>query len=943
MKRLLTTLFLLSFSFLLLFSQQTETQYITGKGLGDTQTWDFWCSEGHNSKKWSTIEVPSQWELQGFGDYCYGRWYKIPGAVPPTETGIYKRFFDVSESWKNKQIKIIFEGAMTDTEVFINGKLAGPIHQGGFTRFSYDITDKIKVGKSNEIEVKVAKESSNKSVNAAERKADWWIFGGIYRPVYLEAKPKFNIERIAVNAKMDGSFYADVYTSNLPKGYSLESHITPVGVETALFNKHKQALSKGNTHTIETKWTNVKPWDVENPNLYTLHLRLINPKGETVHNFSERIGFRTVELRKRDGLYVNGVKVVLKGINRHSFYPSGGRTTNREISLMDAKLIKEMNMNAVRFHYAPDKHFIEVCDSLGIFVINELAGWQNAYDNKVGKKIQENFMARDVNHPSIIIWSNGNEGGWNANLDAGFAELDPQKRHVIHPWADFNDLDTHHYPTYQTGVGRFNNGYKLFMPTEFMHGTYDQGHGAGLEDFWNKWTSHPLFVGGFMWDFSDNAVVRTDKNGILDSDGSNGADGILGPHREKDGSYYAVREIWAPIKFKKLFITPSFNGEFLIENGYLYSSLNSCRMEYRVISAPSPLSDNEMKIIASGKVELPNINPSEVGRAKMDLPSNFFQGDILELIAYDKNENEICNWTWTIHYADEYTARELAQVSQEGKVKIKSTPDKTTLSANGVNVTFNCETGYLEEVTNTKSKISFNNGPIPVGMNTRIDKVSSYMDGENAIFTVKYLGAIDSIQWKMTPSGMLQMHSVMLNRGRGGQGFDDAIHEENILNFGLTFSYPEEKVKGMRWLGRGPYRVWKNRIPGANFGIWEKEYNNTLTGASYETLVYPEFKGYHGNIYWSTLQTTESNFTVYSESDGIYMRVFTPEEPTDNKANKANPKFPEGDISFLLDIPAIRCFKPTHQQGPQSQPGDIRIKLGDEGLNINLWFDFRAN
>ena len=129
----------------------------------------------------------------------------------------------------------------------------------------------------------------------------------------------------------------------------------------------------------------------------------------------------------------------------------------------------------------------------------------------------------------------------------------------------------------------------------------------------------------------------------------------------------------------------------------------------------------------------------------------------------------------------------------------------------------------------------------------------------------------------------------------------------------------------MRWMGRGPYRVWKNRIPGANYGIWQKDYNNTITGESTDRLVYPEFKGYHANFYWATLQSSTVPFTVYAASDGI----------------NTMPDFPAGDISFLLDIPGIRCFKPISQHGPQSQPGIIRIKKGDEGLRLNLMFDFR--
>ena len=166
--------------------------------------------------------------------------------------------------------------------------------------------------------------------------------------------------------------------------------------------------------------------------------------------------------------------------------------------------------------------------------------------------------------------------------------------------------------------------------------------------------------------------------------------------------------------------------------------------------------------------------------------------------------------------------------------------------------------------------------------------------------------------------------------------------EQNITNLGLTFSYPEEKVEGARWYGKGPYRVWKNRQRGMNYDIHEKEYNNTITGESFENLIYPEFKGYHANMYWLTLQNAEQPFTVYSESDGVFIRLFTPEEPKNNKTRgRAFPRFPEGDISFLYEIPGIHCFKPIAHHGPKSQPGMIRIKKGDEGIKMNLVFDFR--
>ncbi len=156
----------------------TERVYLSGTGPSDTKTWDFLCSEGMNSGKWSKIEVPSQWEQQGFGAYTYGRFYLDKSAKPSSEVGTYRHVFKVPKEWKGQTVKIVFEGSMTDTDVKVNGKSAGKVHQGGFTEFSYDITDLLKYGSdSNRLEVKVSKESANPSVNAAERRADWWRLG----------------------------------------------------------------------------------------------------------------------------------------------------------------------------------------------------------------------------------------------------------------------------------------------------------------------------------------------------------------------------------------------------------------------------------------------------------------------------------------------------------------------------------------------------------------------------------------------------------------------------------------------------------------------------------------------------------------------------------------------------------------------------------------------
>ena len=477
-----------------------------------------------------------------------------------------------------------------------------------------------------------------------------------------------------------------------------------------------------------------------------------------------------------------------------------------------------------------------------------------------------------------------------------------------------------------------------------MHGQYDQGHGAGLEDFWNNYKAHPLFVGGFMWDFCDNAVKRSDMGGILDSDGFNAPDGILGPYREKEGSYYTVRDIWAPIQVERFFVTPSFNGRFFVTNEYLYTTLDSCRMTYKLYAIASPLAGGkgEQTLVGEGEVQLPSLCPGERGIATMTLPANFFDADLLEIVAYHPDGSEMVTRTWPIGYAGDYWTRHRDEAPASDKAACEKNGNTVKLAAAGVEVTFDTTTGYITQVVSDGRHISLSNGPAPVGMVASVKSTQVRLDGDTAVFAVKYNGNIDSIVWRMSPDGLLDMSLLMLNRSRLGGGLDDAATYDNITNLGITFSYPENVVTGMRWLGGGPYRVWKNRLRGANMGLWEKAYNNTITGESYENLVYPEFKGYHSNLYWATVQNKESDFTVYATSDGVYLRMLTPEEPHERQGTTLTmPAFPAGDLSFLLEIPAIRSFKPISQHGPKSQPGSIRIKSGDEGIYMGLGFDFR--
>lgn len=932
-----------------------ERLYLSGRGIDDPATWEFRCSAGRNSGVWRPIGVPCNWELQGFGDYTYGRWYTVKGTRPSDEEGVYRHSFEVPAAWAGRRVKIFFDGVMTDAELFINGRRAGEPHRGGFYRFAYDITGLLHFGGRNRLELRVAKHSANRSVNAAERKADWWLFGGIYRPVWLEAVSEAHFDRIRFDAAADGRLRVRLDRSEAARSCRVRLTLraladgtlqrTVEGAEAVV------ATLDAERTLFESRWRGIRPWTPESPQLYTARLELLDAAGCTIQCRETRIGFRSVEFIPGDGLYLNGTRLVMKGINRHSFTVEGGRATSAARSRQDAELIRAMNMNAVRSHYPPDEHFLDMCDSLGLLYIDELAGWHDAYDTETGAKLLAEMVERDVNHPCIVLWSNGNEGGWNPKLDTLFARHDAlQRRHVIHPWADFDGLDTHHYPAYLTGVGRFTNGYKVFLPTEFMHAMYDQGGGAGLRDFWDRWRTSPLFAGGFIWAFCDEAPQRADRGGELDSDGSNAPDGVLGPRREKEGSFYAIRAQWSPVRIEPLLIGERFDGRFRVTNEYLFTSLAQCRMTWAVRSAPSPLRPEAgERLIARGEVRLPDAAPGETRTACFDLPADFREGDLLELEAFGPDGGSLCRWSCPIRRTRAYFERERSRASAPRQAADTSKPaalrsdTAILLRCGALEVTFDAATGMLRRLRSGGRTIPLADGPVAVGMKMRYepDRSSVRTSAGEARYCARYRGGVDSIVWRLTGDGLLYMDALLLNRASGGGGFDDAFTDTEVYNLGLSFSYPEAACSGLRWLGRGPYRVWKNRIEGTLQGIWHKAWNDTVTGESYRSLVYPEFKGYHAGLYWATIEGGAIPWSVYARSDGLFLRLFTPREPAAG-GGATMPAFPPGDLSFLLDIPAIRSFKPIEQQGPGSQPGNIRIKKGDEGLHIDLVFDFTA-
>ncbi|MDT3404549.1 beta-galactosidase/beta-glucuronidase [Mucilaginibacter terrae] len=803
---------------------------------------------------------------------------------------------------------------------------AGPMHQGSYYAFKYDVTSLIKFDGTNLLEATVAKHSANQSVNEAERKGDFWIFGGIFRPVYLQALPVQHISRVALDAQANGDFKADVYLKNVPTNSTASVQITTLNGQ-KVGNSANATVTTDSVVHLQANIANPKLWSPETPDLYNAVIT-ITQNGKILHTVTKRFGFRTVEVKQRDGVYVNGSKIKFKGVNRHSFWPTTGRALSKARSIDDANLIKDINMNAVRMsHYPPDDHFLDVCDSLGLFVLDELAGWHGHYDTPTGTKLLKEMMEHDENHPSIVLWVNGNEGGHNRELDPLFRKLDMQKRAVLHAWEDFGGFDTQHYRDYNYGIGTYDNGHSIVMPTEFLHGMYDGGHGAGIDDYWKMMLTSPLSAGGFLWDFADQGVLRTDQNGKIDTDKDHGPDGIVGPYHEKEGSFFTVKEVWSPVFFERREIASGFDGVFHLENRYNVTNLNQCTFTgklVRVSDTYGKAKPAELNIAIAS----PDIKPWEKGDLKVNMPSDYKSYDFLYITVTDNHKRELFTWSWPIS-KPEKVARKIVVKDGKQTIDVSTVDSLYQVSANGIKLWFSKTNGMLKKVENAKGVIPFNNGPVLQEGANNFKNFTQKLDGKNVIIesTFDRKAAYNNLQWTIYPTGWVKMQV----RYFPGDYFTNFV--------GVNFSFPEKEMKGVEYMGSGPYRVWKNRMKGTKLGVWKKDYNDTETG---QTWNYPEFKGYHANMYWCKFITTGQPVTVFTDDEDTFFRLFTP-TPHDDQWHNYVVKFPSGDISFMQGIGAIgNKTLGAEDTGPMGMK-HIFYDYEKEPMRakeMNLYFDF---
>lgn len=894
-----------------------ERIYLSGTGPENAIDWNFKVSEGRNSGEWHTIPVPSNWEQHGFGSYNYG--HDAPDEKS-AEVGLYRTTFTIPKKYeKNHHIRIVFEGSMTETAVRVDGKLLGEPNQGGYVPFRYLLTHAgagnkgyIKFGEEQTLEVEVSKKPSNESLDYAERKADYWVFGGIYRPVYIEILPLEFIDRVAIDGQANGELKVDVitqmhnaYKRGVPKSFIDECRVQ---LETLEGKPVGDPLSKTvelNAYAIPFahKYEGIQPWSTEFPNLYNLRVSLLR-EGDVVHEKVERFGFRTFEVRSDEGLFLNGKRFMVRGMNRNSFHPDTGRALTREKIWSDAQEIKNMNVNLVRAHMSATKEFLDACDELGILYISEFTQWHTpSIDTLIARNIVFEIVSYYHNHPSVILWANGNEGGYNMEVDQLFYLLDLQKRPVIHPWANFAQINTHHYPSFSAVKRYLEEGGKVFLATEAIHGLYDGGHGAGLEETWDIMSKHSNAGGLVLWTWADAAIKRTDKDGVLDTAGNFSADGIVGPYGEKEASYYTAREIWSPVEIPVDALPENFAGELPVKNHFDETDLAQCTFEWTVLDFDDPARFGaKQKTAQKGVATLAedSVPPSTKGTLRIPA-SALDKGEFLVVRVLDPHGRERMLWQWIL--------RDESSFESKGNWRLAKGAT-WTVSDGDATWEFDSKTGKLLSLIHKGKDTSFKEGPTFFYQQNEKDDATAW----------------PSLRWKASlaeNAGLITIKSQSSDGSwyrwdfKNGEpavfSYDFQPLNVGVLYSAVGFDIDREQVAAKRWLGDGPYPIWGNRLKGPQIGIWENDYNEGAAGYQW---VFPEFSGIFGNVNWMRLKLSNGSILSVVTENPRHLGVLQPIEP--GKPKKEAPPYPEtGNLYFFHHTPAVGTkFMPASSIAP---------------------------
>ncbi|MBE7169046.1 MAG: DUF4981 domain-containing protein [Williamsia sp.] len=599
---------------------------------------DFYKSDLDESR-WSNTTVPSNWELQGFGVPIYTNiTYPFPRNPPlvgeNNPVGTYRKHFTIPDSWNDKEVLLHFGSVSGCAFVWVNGRKVG-MSKASKTPAEYNITPYLQKG-DNVLAVQVFRWHDGSYLEDQ----DFWRLSGIERDVYVYAVPKLTLWDYFIRGGLDnqyknGLLQADLTLRSFP-GNGLKAGSVELTIQDAdgknIYTRNQAFVVKDSMTGLHFTGTIANPakWTAETPNLYDCVITLKDGEGKTIGVTAIKLGFRSVEIKNAQ-LLVNGVPVYVHGVNRHEHDDVTGHVTSKELMLKDIRLMKELNINAVRLsHYPNNELWYKLCDQYGLYLVDEaniethgmgaelqggfdktrhpayLPLWYNAYMDRIKRMVE-----RDKNHASIIIWSLGNETGNGPVFHDGYTWIKQydKSRPVQFEQAgeDWNtDIVCPMYP----GIGNMKryaadtSKKRPYIMCEYSHA---MGNSNGnFDEYWDIIRSSPRMQGGFIWDWVDQGIKTQDANGktfwayggdlggFYQQNDENGvADGIISSDRRPDPGAYEVKKGYQNILFLSSDIS---RGSLTIKNEFSFTDLNQYNFKWELVQNGRVVKTGDFKI-----------------------------------------------------------------------------------------------------------------------------------------------------------------------------------------------------------------------------------------------------------------------------------------------------------------------------------------------------------
>ncbi|MCP3028583.1 glycoside hydrolase family 2 TIM barrel-domain containing protein [Halobacillus sp. A5] len=880
--------------------------------------------EDFDTGEWDELYVPSSWQMHGYGSPAYTNVvYPFPVDPPfvPTQnpTGSYVRDFWVTEEGLDQQVTLRFEGVDSAFYVWVNGERVG-YSQGSRIPSEFDLSSYLKEGK-NRLAVQVYQWSDGSYIEDQDM---WWL-SGIFRDVYLLAVPKVHVEDYFVKTSFDdnyehGTLRVETVVENSSDDdvshYTLEYHLQDADGQDVINEREPVSVAAKSTKTVVRDFSIPNPgkWSAEDPYLYKLLLSL--KKGKAAEVIPVNVGFRTVELK--DGLFlVNGKAIKLKGVNRHDHHPDFGRAVPFEWMEEDVKLMKQYNINAVRTaHYPNDPRFYDLCDQYGLYVIDEAdlethgfevignwdqlsddPDWEDAYLDRMKR-----MVARDKNHPSIIMWSLGNESGFGRNHvamadwakdydDTRLIHYEGECRAITRSESTYDpqrdpeasDVFTTMYTAVEVmdALGARNDLGKPHILCEYAHA---MGNGpGGLKEYWETFYQYDRLQGGFVWEWLDHGIRRVTEDGeeyfayggdfgeaVHDSNFV--IDGLVMSDHTPSPALKEYKKVIEPVVIESINLE---KGKVKIMNRYDFVSLEHLHASWTVTTGE--------EVVAGGTILCDGIESGSSDQVTLPYNIGQYHGaaedywlNVEFTLACDTAWAETGHLVaWAQYELPVQKAKPLEFGFSRQPLAVEESKHELTVQGEDFIVRFNKVFGNLSEwkhqgidLIKTGPVLNLWRAPIDNDLwaqahwkdtpsitewkkhglhrlQQRIHSVSCHSQGEHqAEVIVSARVAPPILNWGLSMTYTYTIDS----RGRVGidvQGEPYGELPRTFPRLGLKMEVPS-MLNRVKWYGRGPGESYVDSKLANRFGVWKKKAEEFYT-----PYVYPQENGNRHDVRWA--------------------------------------------------------------------------------------------